>query len=137
MLCLYISFDCLNAQQDAFFAFHTPSIDYSNPQSQQSFSKTKTPTYYRHHKRLPVTHTGIVIQLSTAELPLQRNHPLFKQFGTVHFDLLKEGGYAYCILTNFKDLNKAKKYLKQMIVHRAPDAKVVKYQLGRRKQIKS
>lgn len=75
------------------------------------------------------------VELITSDLPLKRDHPLFKQFGNAYYDVLEEGGYSYSILTDYADTEKAKKYLDRMIKHRAPMAKVVKYQLGRRKEV--
>lgn len=133
MLCLLVPFSTLLAQENTFFVFQTPDKAAKTANTQPISNSSYTPNYFRHHKKLSVTHSGIVLELITSDLPLKRNHPLFKQFGRVYYDVLEDGGYAYCILTDFEDLDKAKNYLKRMIVHRAPAAKVVKYQLGRRK----
>lgn len=132
-LCLFVSLVALSAQQDPFFAFQ-PSINTTKATKIQQTKSPTTSTYFRHHKKLPLTYSGILLELTTSNLPLKRDHPLFKQFGNVFYDRLDEGGYAYCILTKFSDLDKAKIYLEQMILHRAPRAKVIKYQLGRRKK---
>ena len=84
---------------------------------------------------MSVTHSGIVLELITSDLPLKRDYSLFKKFGNIYYDRLDEGGYAYCILTDFSKIKQAKAYLQQMISPHAPEAKVVKYQLGRRKKI--
>jgi len=130
VLCLLVSFAALQAQEDIFIVFHSEKV--TNQQRSYTPSKTK---YYRHHKKLSVTHSGIVLELITSDLPLRRDAPLFKQFGNVYYDQLDEGGYAYCILTNFSKLKPAKAYLQQMILPHAPTARVVKYQLGRRKKV--
>ena len=135
ILCLFVSLATLSAQQDDFFAFHESTESTKITENQASFYPKKTPNYYRHHKKLPLTYSGVVLELTTSELPLKRDHELFKQFGNVYYDQLEEGGYAYCILTSFTDLKKAKGYLQAMITPRAPAAKVVKYQLGRRKKV--
>jgi len=135
ILCLFVSFSLLHAQEDDFFVFHAPENTIEKKQHQQNPYTLQETIHYRHHKKLSVTHSGIVLELITSDLPLKRNFPLFKQFGNVYYDVLDEGGYAYCILTNFNKLKKAKAYLQQMILPHAPTAKVVKYQLGRRKKI--
>ena len=136
ILCLLVSLAALSAQQDDFFALHESSESAKIISNQPAYYPKKAPTYYRHHKKLPLTYSGIVLELTTSELPLERNHQLFKQFGNVHYDQLDKGGYAYCILTSFTDIKKATAYLQTMIVRRAPSAKVVKYQLGKRKKVK-
>lgn len=137
ILCLVVGLaTALNAQNDDFFVLHTEKNTIKEQKRQQTFSRTTTaiPHYYRHHKKLPLTHTGVVIELTTSDLPLKRNYHLFKQFGNVYYDKLDKGGYAYCILTNFSDSKKARRYLEKIIIHRAPEAKVVNYHLGRRRK---
>lgn len=135
ILCLFVSFLALHAQEDSFFVFHASENTLKKTQEQQNPYTPKKVNIYRHHKKLSVTHSGIVLELITSDLPLKRNNPLFKQFGNVYYDRLDKGGYAYCILTDFNKLRAAKAYLVQMILPHAPTAKVVKYQLGRRKKI--
>ncbi len=136
ILCLFVSLAMLSAQQDDFFAFHESTESTEITENKAFFYPKKTPKYYRHHKKLPLTYSGIVLELTTSELPLKRDHKLFTQFGNVYYDQLEDGEYVYCILTSFKDLKKAKHYLQTMITPRAPTAKVVKYQLGRRKKVR-
>lgn len=136
VLCLFVSFIALQAQEDAFFAFHTPKQENEITQSQQHSYTSKKTNYYRHHKKMSVTHSGIVLELITSDLPLKRDFSLFKQFGSIYYDQLDEGGYAYCILTKFSKMKQAKAYLQQMILPHAPTAKVVKYQFGRRKKVR-
>ena len=135
ILCLFVSFVALQAQKDSFFVFHASENIVNKTQQQQDPYTPKKVIIYRHHKKMSVTHSGIVLELITSDLPLKRNNPLFEQFGNVYYDRLDKGGYAYCILTNFNKLSAAKRYLQQMILPHAPTAKVVKYQLGRRKKI--
>ena len=135
ILCLFVSLVVLQAQEDDFFVFHAPENTIDKKQKQQTPYTLQKTIHYRHHKKLSVTHSGIVLELITSDLPLKRDFPLFQQFGNVYYDVLDGGGYAYCILTNFNKLKKARTYLQQMILPHAPDAKVVKYQLGRRRKI--
>jgi len=133
ILCLWVQFSVLFAQENVFYVFQNQDHVTKVANTHSTPNSIYTPNYFRHHKKLSVTHSGIVLQLVTSDLPLKRDHPLFKQFGNVHYDALDGVGYAYCILTNYEDIHKAKDYLKRMILPRAPAAKVVKYQLGRRK----
>ncbi len=135
ILCLLVSFPALQAQEAPFFAFHATENTSKTTQFQQRSYTPKKVIYYRHHKKLSVTHSGIVLELITSDLPLKRDYSLFKKFGNIYYDRLDEGGYAYCILTDFSKIKQAKAYLQQMISPHAPEAKVVKYQLGRRKKI--
>ena len=135
ILCLFVSFSVLYAQEDGFLAFHSTKKSAEKKQQQQNAYDFVKNTDYRHHKKLSVTHSGIVLELITSDLPLKRDFSLFKQFGNIYYDVLEEGGYAYCILTNFNKLKHAKTYLQKMIHPHAPNARVVKYQLGRRKKI--
>ena len=135
ILCLFVSLTVLQAQENSFFAFHSFENAVETTQSQQKDYKPDKTIYYRHHKKMSVTHSGIVLELITSELPLKRDHPLFQRFGNIYYDQLDEGGYSYCILTNFDKLKKAKAYLQQIVLPQAPEAKVIKYQLGRRKKI--
>ena len=134
ILCLFVSFASLQAQQNDVFITHISEKATTSANTQQNIYSNKTPSYYRHHKRMSVTYSGIALELITSDRPLKRDHPLFHQFGNVQYDQLDEGGYAYCILTDFDDIRKAYKYLRKMIIHRAPEAKVVKYHMGRRKR---
>jgi len=135
ILCLFVSFTVLHAQEDSFFVFHDSENTTKKQQNHQNPYTLRKTIHYRHHKKLSVTHSGIVLELITSDLPLKRNFPLFKQFGNIYYDALDGGGYAYCVLTNFNKLKQARTYLQQMILPHAPEAKVVKYQLGRRKKI--
>lgn len=135
ILCLFVSLAALSAQQDGFFVLPESKKSAKSTNTRQAFYPKKTPTYYRHHKKLPLTYSGIVLELTTSELPLRRDNPLFRQFGNIHYDKLDDGEYAYCILTNFSALKKAKDYLQTMILPKVPTAKVVKYQLGKRRKI--
>lgn len=86
--------------------------------------------YYRHHKRLPAIYEGFAIELTTSDLPLKRNYFLFNQFGNISVEKLKEGGYAYLIKVEFTKRETAENFVKNIILHRAPEAKVVEYVNG-------
>ena len=135
LVCLLTGFGVLSAQHDAFLAFNNPQQEPTTSLIYQDNVETTVNGFFYHQKKLPLTYTGIVIELTQTEIPLNRNNPLFRQFGNVYFDRLDKGGYAYCILTEFKKAGKAKKYLNQIISPRVPEVRVIKYQLGRRKRV--
>ncbi len=95
--------------------------------------KEVIPDYYRHHKKLPAGYQGFVIELTTSDMPLKRNYFLFDQFGNVFYDQLRKGDYAYCILINFSKRKAVKKFLNNIILPKAPEARLVEYKNGKRK----
>lgn len=97
---------------------------------QKSIPKIKDT--YRHHNALPETFEGIVIELTTSDFPLKRDYPLFKQFGQVYYDRVKDEGYSYCIIANFNSEQSLRKYLDQVIKPKASEAKLVEYKKGKR-----
>ncbi len=92
-----------------------------------------TPSYFRHHKKLPATYSGFGIELTRSELPLKRDYHLFQQFGNVHYEKLDKGGYAYVLLVKFSNKKALKNYVEQLVKPKAPDAKAVVYKIGKRK----
>jgi|GEM_PF-6491113 len=99
-------------------------------------SKPAITSTYRYHKRLASTHSGIVIELTASNYPLSRDFPIFKQFGNVYYDKLEQGGYSYLIKTNFKSWEAAEKFLNEIILPKAPEARVIEYKTGVRKTAK-
>ncbi|MEL6863613.1 MAG: hypothetical protein AAFP19_04300 [Bacteroidota bacterium] len=115
-------------------------IDPPKKKTSQKRIKRKTavksdrvPYYYRHHRKLSAAYEGYVIQLAKSTGPLRRDHPLFKQFGGIHYDKLEDGQYVYCIKINFHTKKAMKKYLDQIIRPKAPNAAIVLYKKGIRK----
>ncbi|MGB1216371.1 MAG: hypothetical protein ACPG5P_00760 [Saprospiraceae bacterium] len=98
--------------------------------------KGKSNYYYRHHKKMTSFYTGYVIEITTADLPLRRDYFLFKRFGNVKIDHLeKEGGFSY-LITGFKDEKTSKGFLNNIVLHHAPEARVIYYHKGKRKEKK-
>ncbi len=93
------------------------------------------PDYYRHHKNLSSNYEGYVIELTTSDLPLKRNYFLFDQFGNVYYDKLKKGGYSYCILVKFSSKKSVEQFLENIILPKAPEARLVEYKKGKRKYL--
>lgn len=91
-----------------------------------------TPDYYRHHQKLSGYFSGYAIELTTSDFPLERNYYLFERFGSVKIDKIPQGGFSY-LITGFKNEAAAKIHLDRIVIHQAPEAKVVYYTKGRRK----
>jgi len=47
---------------------------------------------FRFFKRLPQAYSGYLIEVASANYPLTGEHPVFKQYGNVFYDKLREGG---------------------------------------------
>ncbi|MFK8102637.1 MAG: hypothetical protein AB8G15_08930 [Saprospiraceae bacterium] len=93
----------------------------------------KIAAYYRQHEKLPTQFSGLAIELTTSDLPLRRDYFLFKRFGNVYYHRLTAGGYSYCILPNFSSKKAVEHFLETVVIHRAPEAKLIKYKKGKRK----
>ena len=101
--------------------------------TEKSASPTKAYAY-AYTKRLPALYSGYVIQLTTSELPLTRDYEAFKSFGKVYHDKTQEGYYSYVIIADFNKKESVENYIKNIVAHRIPDAKVILYKNGKRKK---
>ena len=106
-----------------------PNYNYQDRKKQ----KKEIADYYRHHKPLSADYEGFVIELTTSDLPLKRNYFLFEQFGNVFYEKLKKGGYAYCIKVNFSSKKSILQFVENIILPKAPEARVVEFKKGKRK----
>lgn len=93
------------------------------------------PYYYRHHKKLPTYFTGYVIELTTSDLPLRRDYSLFERFGNVYVKQLEEGGFSY-VIKGFRNEKSAASFLNNIVIHNAPEAKVIYLNKGEKKSKK-
>jgi hypothetical protein len=137
ILCLSIGWSItLEGQnENESILVNVESLDSRSDQKNIETTKKVIPKIkdtYRHHKALPETFEGMVIELTTSDLPLQRDYPLFKQFGQVFYDRVKDLGYSYCIIANFSSERALRQYLEQVISPKAPEAKLVEYKNGKR-----
>ncbi len=126
-----------NSQQNAIATIDDPTPPKTETEVRSRTKKSKRSTkidVYRHHRAMPAGYDGYVVELILAERPLARNHQLFNQFGSVYYDLTPEGKYAYCLLVDFSRRSALEQYVKKMIIHRAPEARVVEYRDGKRKK---
>lgn len=92
----------------------------------------KTPDYYRHHQPLHGYFSGHAIELTSSDFPLGRDYQLFEKFGNVKVHKLPTGGFSY-LITGFKNEEAARKHLTNIVIHQAPEGKVIYYVKGRRK----
>lgn len=137
ILCLSVSWSTvLNGQTEEEPVLVTIETlernSYQEDKKQAKKSIPKIKGTYRHHKALPDTFAGSVIELTTSDFPLQRDYPLFKQFGQVYYDRIQDVGYSYCIVANFSSEKSLQKYLDQVIIPKAPEAKLIVYKNGKR-----
>ncbi len=133
VLSLLLSFtSAINAQNNETIAVveHTPIIEKTNKPKKK---KSRIPFYYRHHRQMPSTFTGYTIELATSKIPLKRDDELFKYFGKVYYTKLKKGGFAYNIMVNFSTKSAVRNFLENIVIHKAPDARIVEYKKGKRK----
>ena len=86
----------------------------------------KAAYYFRHFKKLSPSYTGYLIELAVSEEPLRRDFPLFQKFGNVHYRRFKSGKIAYYIIgKDFESRSSVKKFIKNVVVHQAPEARLV------------
>jgi outer membrane protein OmpA-like peptidoglycan-associated protein len=87
--------------------------------------------YNQAPKPLPLNYSGYKIQIviSTYELPL--SHEIFSNHGNLLLEETKSGTYAY-LLGSFKDEAESSDFLKNVLISRYPNARVVQYLNGKR-----
>lgn len=115
--------------------FYTESADIDVDVELTPKGEEEIPSYFRHHKLLEHDFTGNVIELLQSNVRLERNFPLFEHFGNIHVQKLEDGKYSYCIIADFKKPDSLKKFVKEVIIPHAPQAKAVKYKRGKRKKM--
>ncbi len=93
--------------------------------------KSKSASYYRHHKRLPATFKGYAIELAISDKPKRRDDELFRYFGNIFYKQLDSGQYAYYILLDFGSKKAREAYLENIIRHRVAGARLVRYVKGK------
>lgn len=87
-------------------------------------------TAVRFQKKMPAGYDGYVVQIAASEYPMQRDEPVFRQFGNVYYDKLREGGFSYVIMTHFSDLKSALDFCENVVRGKVADAKVIEYDNG-------
>ena len=118
----------LYAQQD-LSATAGPS-DYS-----AASIRSETRTLRKEIRKFPALYSGFAIELNLSATPLHSGYPIFRQFGQIQEEHRPGEGYSYLIAAKFESPESAIRYLKEMILHRAPQAKIFWYDNGNRNQV--
>lgn len=106
---------------------------FSNGSTSAKAERQQVAAYSMVYKRLPALYSGYTIELDVSEYPLDKKNPLFRRFGNVLYDKIPEGGYSYLIRVNFSSVEAIEKYLEGVIIHNAPEARIIEYKNGKRK----
>lgn len=107
----------------------TQQVNYKQPAKKSASKKT-----VKHLRKIPTSYTGYMIEIATSDLPLDGSDQVFKYFGKVHYDKVFEGWYSYFILVDFKEKEAVEKFLNNIVIHKAPKARIIEYQYGVRKE---
>ena len=124
-----------NDEKSTLVTIQTLEKDYYKPKEtteKPAAPVISTKEFYRHHKKLPVTFDGYVIELTSSDFPLKRDYHLFEQFGKVYYDQVENIGYSYLIIADFSSKKAMEEYVQNVIKHKAPEARVVQYNNGKR-----
>ena len=132
LLCLFtLTVTAQSAQsfrgEIAFVATNTPA-----PKGK---SNSRNTSIYRVAKKLSYIYSGYAIEIASSNLPLDKYHPIFRQFGNLFYHKLNGGGYSYMILAEFSNEDAALDFLKKIIQPRVVTAKLYQYKDGNRKLI--
>lgn len=85
--------------------------------------------FYRKAKPITSSLTGYMIQIKTSMECLDKNDPIFAEFGNIMVEKTLNPNYAYLIGT-FKTKEGVQQHLDTVINNRYPDAKIVEYKKG-------
>lgn len=99
-------------------------------------STSSGPKMYHSQKKLPQLYSGFAIEVATSDYPLQQSNPIFRQFGNLHYEKHRTGGYSYLILASFSSREAALNFVKTIIQPRAGEAILFEYKDGTRKAIR-
>lgn len=98
--------------------------------------KEAVPHRFNHHKKLSASFSGHMIELIESDVPLNKDSPLFSNFGNIYYSKLKDGKYSYTIEVKFATRKEMKKFLKNVVRPNAPASRLVYYKTGKRKVLK-
>lgn len=88
---------------------------------------------YRMQKRISAVYDGYAIEVAASELPVEKSHPIFQNFGKIFYQKLNGGGYSYLIKAEFKDLKSVRHFADMVVRPKIPYARIFKYKKGKRK----
>lgn len=81
---------------------------------------------------LPASYTGYKIEFHRSPFELPSSHEIFSRHGNIFKEQRKDGSYAY-LLGDFKAETNAYDFLESIMKERYPNARVIEYEGGRRK----
>jgi len=115
-----------NSAQVSVNNYSFKNTEFSSKGNPTLISNPLSYSNVRSAKRLNEGYQGYVVEMMTTSRPLKKNHNLFSLFGNVFYKKVKNKGYVYYILLDFKKRKSAQNYLEQMILPKVPKAKLVK-----------
>jgi hypothetical protein len=130
MLLAAALFFCTSVSAQMAIAYNGGKAYVTNKAKTEDPSETNE--VFRFHKKLPSLYEGFAIEVASSDYPLDRTDKVFRQFGGIHYDKLDEGGYSYLVLGRFSDEESALSFLQNVVIHRAKEARVVRYKEGNR-----
>ncbi len=107
---------------------------FNNPENNrnQGEIKVNTENTLRKANELPVNYTGYKVEFMTSMSELPMSHDIFSRHGNIFKEQRKDGSYAY-LLGDFRAETNAYNFLNSIMKERYPNARVIGYELGRRK----
>jgi len=96
---------------------------------------SSAPAAYCHPNKIPQTFTGYAIEIATTRYPLRNSENIFRQFGNIFYQKLREGGYSYLIKVNFSSEDSAWSFIDSVVLPKAPGAILYQYKEGHRKHL--
>ena len=107
---------------------------FNNPKNNRSQGEVRvnTSNTLRKSNELPVNYTGYKVEFMTSMSELPMSHEIFSRHGNIYKEQRKDGSYAY-LLGDFKAETNAYNFLDSIMKERYPNARVIGYELGRRK----
>lgn len=109
-------------------------VIFNNPKNNRSQGEVRvnTANTLRKASELPVNYTGYKVEFMTSMSELPMSHEMFSRHGNIYKEQRKDGSYAY-LLGDFKAETNAYNFLDSIMKERYPNARVIGYKLGRRK----
>ncbi len=118
------------AQSSLHFQAETTLASVSSASRPAAKTGASSSSAFRFFKRLPQAHSGYLIEVATSNFPLTSEHPVFKKYGNVFYDKLREGGYSYLIKADFSSKEAVQEFLQKVILPKTPEARFVEYKEG-------
>jgi len=107
---------------------------FNSPKNNRSQGEVRVNTANTLFKanELPVNYTGYKVEFMTSMAELPSSHEIFSRHGNIYKEQRKDSSFAY-LLGDFKAETNAYNFLNSIMKERYPNARVIGYELGRRK----